>query len=198
MVWIAFVIVVILLYTPVIGLGRVIQAQALELSAPLPVLGTVGIPVSGIPLLLLCSVALWIIVWLILLLLEWQGIFRLEKANLRNGFLYGTRPYWSNGIAVLLAELILGIAVVRLVLPLLATIVGFVLGQSAMDLILAILDVLLRLKFDEGILILCILTLIAATGFRIEQEMRYAADLQRNRIQRKRQQTEIVVPAAER
>jgi hypothetical protein len=221
MVWISFVIVTIIFFTPVIGLSRIVQEQIVEVTIPLPVVGGLSILITGAPLLALCCIVLWGIVWIIFQLLESASVFTLEKMDLRNRFLYATRPYLSNNVALWLSRFALAITtpiatvqfarpIVELVFGLylgevakqltdqifssLGEAVGSLVGQTALQVILSFLNTLLGFKFDLGIVVLGVLVVVASSRFHSEQTFRYAADRHRNRIARKNQQTDIIVP----
>jgi hypothetical protein len=219
------VIVTAILFAPLIGLSRVVQEQVIEIGIPLPAIGVVSVPLSGVPLLAFCSVVLWVAVWLIFSLLEGAGIVTLEKMDLRNRFLYATRPYLSNAVTPWLSKLVLTIvtpiAITQWARPLvemvamfyvgqaatqlterifssLGEVVGSYVGQTVLQLILGLLNVLLEFKLDLGIIVLCALAIAASSRFRSEQTSRYAADRHRHRLHRKKQQTDIIVPPIER
>lgn len=198
MVWLSFVIMTVILFTPILGLSRFIQGQVIDISIPLPVLGLFTLPLTGIPLLALCSIVLWFVVWSILQLLEAGGAISLEKMNLRNRFLYATRPYFSNRVVFWLSNLILAVAGAQFILPIVANLVGLYLGQDAMQIVINLLNILLGLKFDIGVVVLCVLVVVASSRFRTEQISRYATERHQRRLERKKKQTDIIVPPIER
>jgi len=159
MTWISFGVAVSLFYTPVIGLSYIIQIE------PIP--------------LFLYNLGSWIFLSLALLILDrTSNIDLLSKAKLRNGMLYALRPYVSNNIAVVLASVILGYTVVRLLMTWVDTGLSSRLAQD----------------FEWGIVVLSIFTLFAYCGFTLERQLRYEADIERNQRHRKQQQETIVIP----
>lgn len=183
MAWISFAIVVLLLYTPVFGLGRIIQEQTFPpgVILPAPIAFLIEHPYSGYVLLFLSSLALWVFIWLILWLLEAVDIFTLQGSRLRNGMLYARLPPLSNRIAVILATLILAKPVLNLVLSIIA--------PSLLN--------LFPLNFELGTLVLALFTLIVANVFGWEQRSRYDTEIKRNQVWRKYHQEDIIIPGAE-
>ncbi|MBM3143091.1 MAG: hypothetical protein FJ005_08675 [Chloroflexi bacterium] len=158
MIWISFVITVIIFYTPLVGLSRVFGTQA--------------------ALLLLCSIASWLLLWLVLSALEEFGnIDFFSRSGLRDGMLYAWRPHVSNNVAFVLASVIL--------------------VYAGADFVLAILGVVFPFHLDRRLVILSVLTLLAVLGFWLEQRYRYEGEVRRNQRLRKYQQTEIITLQAE-
>jgi hypothetical protein len=181
--WISYALVVILLYTPLVGLGRIIQEQEIPLEIEIESLPlSVDVPYTGYIRLFLYSVAGWLFLWGLLFLIERiSKIDLLAKAKLRNGMLYARRPYFSNNLVSVLASVILVYPVVKVIL----TQIDPMLGD------------LLPYNLDIGMIVLSVFTLIVSRGFRLEQRYRYEADVRRNQRRRKRQQTAIVIPTAQ-
>ncbi len=113
MAWVSFVIVALIFiagqedFIPHDPFGFVVPF----LSIP------VNIPYSGYLRMLVFTVILWVVLWMILSALErvigWK-VF--EKAGLRNGLLFATRPSLVNNLAVILATFILAYQALRLLL----------------------------------------------------------------------------------
>lgn len=120
MAWVSFVIVALIFvagqedFIPHDPFGFVVPF----LSVP------VNIPYSGYLRMLVFTVILWAILWMILSALEqvigWK-VF--EKAGLRNGLLFASRPSLANNLAVILASLILGYQAIRLLLDFISEII---------------------------------------------------------------------------
>jgi hypothetical protein len=182
MAWISFAIVVLFLYTPVFGLGRIIQEQTFPpgVILPAPIAFLIERPYGGYVLLFLSSLALWGFIWLILRMLEAADIFNLQGPRLRNGMLYALLPPLSNHIAVILATLVLAKPVLNLVLSIIA--------PNLLN--------LFPFNFELGTIVLALFTLIVAYFFGREQRSRYEAEIRRNQ-ERKYRQDEIIVPGAE-
>ena len=178
MAWISFVVVVLVFYTPVIGLGLPFVSLSLN------------VPLVGHVRLFVLSVGAWLVLWVALLVFErFSGVDLLSRARLRNGMVYASRPYVARRLAVVLAEMSLGYLIVRALLSLAAR---FVLSPIA-----PMLGALLPYDLDMGTVVLSILTLIAAYCFGVEQRYRYEADIKRNQRIRRREQTSIVIPATQ-
>jgi hypothetical protein len=137
------------------------------LSVPLP-----PIPVPGLMAVILI---LWMVGWLFLPGLGGRNVVAIQTERILR-------------LAKWILGMILGIVVLSIVAQwlwdeyLLAPLLG------------AMLNALSFFNLDPAILVLCIFTLMTALAFRGEQEGHYAADLQRNRIRRKQEQREIVIP----
>jgi hypothetical protein len=102
MAWVSYVIIALLFYMPVIGLGKMVQKDVMRLSVPLlPV--SIPIPFSGALRLLLLSLGLWAVLWLVLYGLEMAGSLSLRRAGLRPGLLYARQPRLSISLAVFLS-----------------------------------------------------------------------------------------------
>lgn len=183
MAWISFAVVVFLFFTPFIGLGRTIQEQGILVEVNIESLSiSAEIPYTGYVRLLLYSVASWLVLWALLLLLE--KITKadvLSRARLRNGMLYALRPHVGNNIALVLAIVILVYPLMKIVLVQIDPMLG----------------ALLPYRLNLEVITLSLFTLIADRGFRLEQQYRYRAEIRRNQRERKRRQTAIEIPTAQ-
>ncbi|MBM3149951.1 MAG: hypothetical protein FJZ93_04800 [Chloroflexi bacterium] len=196
MTWISFVIVTLLFFTPIIGLGPVVvkeQTFALTLvgfSLPRQYTGYIS--------LLLYCVGLWLVLSLALLALEQASRWDLAKARLCPGLIYAVHPKLSNRVAVLLADLVLIYLVTRWALPeiakRLAPLLSLFLPQlaSSLSAVPQFVDAFFP-QVPLGLIVLSIFTLVAAYGFDREQQYRYKVAVLRNQLQRKEQQKQIVV-----
>lgn len=99
MTWIAYVLDVMVLFTPGIGLSKVIQNFVSDGSLSVPLLESASVEVKSAVVLSLSNLALGSIALLVLLLLD-----KRLKSILENGFIYAMRPHRSNYLAVFLAE----------------------------------------------------------------------------------------------
>lgn len=111
MAWISFAIVV-LVYC--LGLDRFMPSRPFGFYVPF-LWVRVNIPYSGYIRLFLWTVGLWLVLYRILTLLE-RHFGLLEKARLRQGLLYATRPRGVNHIAVTLAIGTLAVTAVKFML----------------------------------------------------------------------------------
>jgi membrane protein implicated in regulation of membrane protease activity len=188
MAWISFVIVVILFYTPVVGLGRFIQEEAATINLGALSL-SIDIPIVGHLRLLGYSVGLWLVLWLVIALVD-RAIRAdvLVRARLRNGMLFASRPHIATHAAVALAQVTLGYVTAKAILMWLA--------QHVLVEVSPVLAGLLPVELNMQLAVLSVFTLIADYGHRREQCSRYAADIRRNQRIRKSAQKAIVVPTA--
>jgi len=215
MAWISFVIVVLAF---VLGLDGFIPHQPFTITVPFLWI-SVNVPYSGYLRLFFYTLVIWLVLWWILSRLEERsGLTLLEKAGLRNGMIFATRPRASNRIAVILASIVLIFTAFRFVFDfamqiLTGRLFGYLLGLITGNLKgenLGNVSIIPILPFLGGriqpilpapvvpwkIIILCFLTLIAAFAFRREQRWRYENEIKRDQIRRKHRQDEIIVPSS--
>ncbi len=190
MVWISYVVMVLLLYTPCLDWGKKIADQTIDLNTIIP---------TGYILLFVYSLLLWGIVLLLLWLLESSGIFPLfQKGTFRDGFLFALIPQLSNNIALALAIYIVvppGLAVFLKLAE--AVLVRTPLRDVALRAISFLTDLVNRIPVppDHVMIVLGILTLIAAFGFKWEQRERYENISRQNQLLRKQELREMIVPS---
>jgi hypothetical protein len=188
MAWISLVIVALVFYTPLIGLGRIVQEQTFSPQDLLPWLPvSAPIPYSGYVRLFVYSFLVWFFLWLVLFMLETYLVSSaqsgqrglLGRLRLRNGMLYALVPQFSNNVAVWLAWIVFVYGGARSVL------LSMDVKQAA---------AFFPLEIDWGIMAFSALTLIAGYTFGFEQRYHYEADIRLNQARHKKRQTEIVVP----
>lgn len=127
MAWIYLLLVILVFYTPVVGLGSTLLQMDWELS----ISGLrVPIPFTGTFWLLLWSLALWWALWALTRWVEKRTDFdifywldqRLPFLHLRERWIYATRPPISIQLAVVLAGIGVAIALVKLISVLLLSV----------------------------------------------------------------------------
>lgn len=188
MAWVSFVVVVILFYAPAVGLGRLLQEEAITVDLTVLSL-SIDIPIVGHLRLLSYSLALWLALWVVIALVD--RAIRAEilgRARLRNGMLFALRPYIATHAAVALAGVALGYITAKAILMWLA--------QRVLAEVSPILAALLPVELNMQMAVLSVFTLIVAYGHRWEQTSRYRADIRLNQLRRKSRQKAIVIPTA--
>lgn len=120
MAWIYLLLVILVFYTPIVGLGPVLLQMDWEIS----ISGLrVPIPFSGTFWLLLWSLASWWVLWTLTRWLEertgFDILYRLDQRlpflHLRERWIYATRPPISTQLAVVLADIGLAISLVKVI-----------------------------------------------------------------------------------
>jgi hypothetical protein len=232
MAWVSFVIVVLVFFNPFFGIGNRIPHEPFSFTMPFLAV-PVNIPYSGYLRMFLVSVAIWALVWLLLVTLERligsRSSLQLEKLGLRNGTMFALYPWEVSQAAAIVAKIILGITVLKAG-------VDFVIALSKARILEYLLDSLSRNLMGRGVgyvfdfttgtirsggidflpfapnapiipivpflgggsqpalplplfpcnvLVLCLLTLIAAYAFKREQISRYENEVRCRQRERK-------------
>lgn len=135
MAWLYLILVVLVLYTPVIGLGASLLSQDIEVV----LFGLrFAIPFTGSLRLLISSLLIWWLLWKGTRWLEDRTEFdvlhwlddRLQFVHLRARWLYASRPYLSANLAVWLAKIGFWVSVVKILFVcLLAVVIGFLIPK---------------------------------------------------------------------
>jgi len=116
MAWLSFVIVTLLF---ILGQENLIPHEPFVVSLPFIPL-PISIPYSGHLRMLFWLTVIWLGIWLILLALtRLLGVKPFERAGLRNGLLFATRPFVVNELAKILATIVLGLTILQFLLDLL-------------------------------------------------------------------------------
>ncbi len=179
MTWISFVIVAIVFYSPLLDLGAsIVHAPSTDFVIRFV---SLTLPITGYGRLFVFSLAAWIVLSAILIGIESLLVpYIITRLHLRNGLLFASRPDVSLVLAEILAWIILGYFVVKTLLT--EVVARFI--PAAAD--------ILPIKLDMILIVLSLLTLIAVFGFKLEQTIRYTADIRRNQLQRKKTQNVII------
>jgi len=220
MAWLYLVIVTLVFYIPIVGLGpRLIEEDfTIQISAL-----SLTIPFSSSLRLLLYSALAWFVLWRGTLLLEQiAGIDLLSWLGLPRRWMYAVRPRLSNQLARYLAKIALVICLVKVIglillglalaiaLPwaieyLMAQVPGAawieLLAKWLQDVLMGLirdwLSALVNFEVPATLMSLSILVLTANRAHGWEREYRCQLDLERNRRRRKQEQADIIVPSTQ-
>lgn len=135
MAWLYLILVVLVLYTPVIGLSAPLLREDIEFA----LLGVrFAIPFTGSLRLLISSLVIWWVLWRGTRWLEDRTQFdvlrwlddRLPFVHLRARWLYAFRPYLPTDVAVWLAQIGLWVSLIKIfIVCLLAVMVAFLIPE---------------------------------------------------------------------
>lgn len=146
MAWLYLLLVILIFYTPILGLGPLLLRMDLEV----PISGLqIPIPFTGTLRLLFWSLISWWALWIFTSWLEertgFDIFYRLDQKmpflHLRERWIYATRPPISTQLAVRLAQIGLAISLIRVVGALL---VGVLLAVAMPQLIRTVLPGLIE------------------------------------------------------
>jgi hypothetical protein len=210
MAWLSLVIVTLIFFSPMIGLGTSLAAQDVALRVSLPFITlSFSIPFTGPLRLFFYSVVLWLVIWLAPLLLErLLNIDFISKISLKNDLIYASRPYISNRIAVFLAKtflwffiikslLIIGLqTAIEYLVPIIASRLISNLSEWATGLFSQGVQSLIgiRSSLSVTLFVFCILVLIASKAFEWEKKYRCKTLILNNQFKRRQNQKDIEFP----
>ncbi len=215
MAWLALVVVAVFFFAPGFGFAPSIMAENISLPFHLPFITIAfSIPFTGPLRLIAYSGGAWLILWQAPRLIEkaLNGDFLTHFQILRNDLVNAFRPRISDQIAVRMAQILIVFLVVKAflivllrlviehVIPFLAAQLAPTLVSIFSDWMTQALDGLLGLSSPNNsiLLIFALLVLIANKAHEVEQGERIMWNIHQIRADRKKKQTDIVIPMTQR
>ena len=215
MTWISLALVALIFYSPLTSVASDIASKNISVSLKLPLLSAlITIPFTGPLRLFLISFGVWFFVWQAVIYLEKAiGQDFLKRMRLRNDLVYADKPKYINKFTVRIAQIWLGLLLLKTILSTLIQIaleklVPWLLTQILPETISSLiphfesfltqlLSFVNRYDFDDTLVLLCILILIADKAFIKEQMDRNRLDLLHQRKVRKSKPREIEIPTTQ-